>query len=333
LWADVDQVFARVKSPYGAWSPEQLNRRVDDLSKLLQSNPRDAGLIEQRAGLNACLGRYDEAALDFICVHGLSVPQRWNATSALFNALMQHEEVFARVAELRPDDLDLWQKKGQYHDLRGQWKQALPAYARASADSMYAYALLLTGDEDGYREACQRLAGRFGDTNEPDRARRLVEVCSAGPQSGIDPAQMAEWMQLAINAHRNKFTLNALAWAHYRAGQFDQTLQVLQEAMELPEPMLTSQAAFPLSLAYRGLGQEEEGRKWYRIGVANLDRVTPRTPYDSVPWAHEHWIGVNVWYREAKAVFEPTDPQASNTEKPEQRTHHGDTENTKRGKR
>ena len=50
--------------------------------------------------------------------------------------------------------------------------------------------------------------------------------------------------------------------------------------------------------------------------------------FQTAPWSPSHWLGVNVWYREAKAVFEPTEPQAPKTEEPEyrQRPHHGDKE-------
>jgi tetratricopeptide (TPR) repeat protein len=323
LWADVDQVFASVKSPYGAWSPAELKRRVDDLSKLLQSNPRDAGLLEQRAGLYAYLGRYDEAALDFIRANELLASRwGWDATSALFESLMQHEQVFARVAELRPDDVALRSQRGNYYALRGQWERALPDYARASQEQGWYYShacvLLLTGDEEGYRRVCRRMAAQLGETDQPHTAARLVGTCSAGPQSRIDPARIAQWADLAISSGRNKFTLEILAHARYRAGQLDQAVSLLQEAMDLPKGMMPkSAAAFPLALAHHGLGQEEESRKWYQIGVAELENITPRERDIPVSWACPHWLIVNVWYREAKTVFEPGEPQGPKTEEPE----------------
>jgi hypothetical protein len=81
--------------------------------------------------------------------------------------------------------------------------------------------------------------------------------------------------------------------------------------MALPEAMPNSEAAFPLALAYRALGQEEESRKWYQIGVTELDNVRPRNPDDPAPWAHVHWLNVNVWYREAKTVLGSTEKPAA----------------------
>ena len=128
-------------------------------------------------------------------------------------------------------------------------------------------------------------------------------ACSLSPRSGVEPARLVEWAGLAVRSRREKFTLQALAHAYYRAGRFDQTVKLLQEAMTLSDPEPQSNAAFPLALAYHGLGQKEESRKWYKIGIAELENITPRNPGDPVSWAPGHWLGVNVWYREAKAVF------------------------------
>ncbi|HUT91553.1 MAG TPA: protein kinase [Thermoguttaceae bacterium] len=297
-------------------------QRLDELSKSIQANPRDAGLLEERGRLYAGLGRYDEAARDFIRANELlASPWGWDPKSGLFDSLVQHEEVFARIAELRPDDLALWGQRGNYYALRGQWERALPDYARASdryqCEVLHAWALLMTGDEEGYRRVCGRMAARFGQTDQPDTALHMALACSAGPQSGIDPARIAGWAELSLRNGRNKFTLHALALAHYRAGQFDQAVTLLQEAIDLPkERMAKSEAAFPLALAYRGLGQEEEGRKWYQTGVAELEWIKSRKPDDPVSWGSSHWLNVNVWYREAKAVFEPTEPQGPKTEEP-----------------
>ena len=52
--------------PYRLLSKAALAQRLDELSKSIQANPRDAGLLEERGRLYAHLGRYDEAARDFV---------------------------------------------------------------------------------------------------------------------------------------------------------------------------------------------------------------------------------------------------------------------------
>jgi hypothetical protein len=114
---------------------------------------------------------------------------------------------------------------------------------------------------------------------------------------------------MALREGRNKFRLSALALAHYRNGQFGQTVALLQEAISLPDAIPNNEAAFPLALAYRGLGQEQESRRWYQLGVLELRNAIPPNSSDPAPWEVSHWLGVNVWYREAKAVFEPSEPR------------------------
>ena len=308
--------------PYGLSSKATDAQRLDELSKSIEANPRDASLLEARGRLYAQLEKYDEAARDFIHANELlASPAGWDATSALFDSLMQHEEVFAQIAELRPDDRDLWFQRGDYYVLRGQWQRAQPAHARASDLCMfahhYALVLLLTADEEGYRRLCRDAAAEFGQTDEPNAALQLARICSAGPQSGIDPARIVEWAQLSLRSGRNKYRLQALALACNRASQFDQAVTILQEGMDLPKGMMPkSAAAFPLALAHRGLGQEEEARKWYQIGVTELEWIKPQKQDHPVSWASWHWLTVNVWYREAKAVFEPDEAQGPKNEKP-----------------
>jgi WD40 repeat protein/serine/threonine protein kinase len=283
-------------------------KAAEIFQKLMQEFP-DAP--EYREALNWL--RADRAARDFLRANDLSASAvAWNPNSKPFHSLMQDEDLFARIAELRPGDVNLWGQRGNYFALRSQWKRALPAYARSGWHFEHACELLLTGDEDGYRRLCLGLADSLGRAGKPPV--ELALACSLSPRSGVEPARLVECAGLAVSSGRNKFTLQSLAYARFRAGQFDEAVKLLQEAMALPDAMPKSQAAFPLALAYRGLGQEEESRNWYQIGVDKLERITPRNPDDPVSWAPGHWLGVNVWYREAKTVFESADSQTPKTE-------------------
>ncbi len=300
--------------------PAKDAQRLDELSKLIRAHPRDAGLLEERGRLYTHLRQYDEAACDFIRANEVLSPQGgWDYSSGLFDFLMHHEEVFAAIAARRPDDLDLWGHRGTYCALRSQWERALAAYARASErfdcnwTVHYAHALLLTGDEDGYRRLCLQMAEQFGEADR--QATRLALACSLGPRSGVEPARIVKWADAAAASSRNKWRLELLAYAQYRAGQFQETVKVLDEAFALPDPAWKSQEAFVLALAYRGLGQQEEAWKWYRFGATALDDMTPRRTDDSVQRSACAWMGVNIWYREAKAVFQPPEKPSPQTKR------------------
>jgi serine/threonine protein kinase len=164
--------------------------------------------------------------------------------------------------------------------------------------------VVLVGDDDGYRRVCNRMAERlaFGETDIP--VDELPHVCALGPQSGVATAQVLAWANLVLRSGRNKHTVQTLAWAHYRAGEFEQAVQLLHETMGMPQAAPESEVAFPLALAYHGLRRKDESRRWHQIGLRELHGAAPREADQPAPWGHWHWLNVNVWYREAKTVFE-----------------------------
>jgi tetratricopeptide (TPR) repeat protein len=295
---------------------EGLAERLDGLCKSIQSDPRNASLLEDRGRLYAHLGRYDDAARDLIRANELLAPPGvWDCYSGLFDFLMQHEEVFTAIAARRRGDIHLWGHRGNYCAARSQWQRALTAYARASDPSNhmwqahYAFVLLLTGDEDGYRRLCLRMAERFGETEEATLS--LAMACSLSPRSGIDPIQIVKWAGPAVTLFPNKLSLIVLGYARYRAGQFDEAVKALEEAVAAPGAMPKGLAAFPMALASHKLGQQEEARKWYQLGVRVLSELAPKQPDDGAPsivaGAHVSLLHMSIWYREAKAELGLTD--------------------------
>jgi len=302
------QVLRLWELPESVWPEDAVVERLAQVSKSIEANP-DAELFHQRGRLYVRLGRFDEAARDFIRANELLASRRgWDETSGLFDSLMQHEEVFARIAELRPDDLSLWAHRGHYYALRGQWERALPDYAKASEKPLgqfeYAGVLLLTGDEEGYRRVCDRMVERFSQTAQPEAAFQSAHICVLSPRSGIDAEQMIRWAELRDRARRDGFSLFVLGAASYRVGHFEKAVEYFREANELPDAS-KSAFAFPFALALHQLGRSEESREWYRRGVVAWRNEEPQGPEDPAGWAVSHWLNVCVWHREAEAVFGP----------------------------
>jgi WD40 repeat protein len=308
-WANEEAEPVRLwQLPESVWPEKAVVERLDEVSASIKANPDDMQLFQQRGRLYAELGRYDEAARDFFRANELlASPGGWDHTSDVFDSLMQHDEVSARIAELCSNDLRYYTHRGRYHALRNQWDKALSDYARTNDKQFtfpfeYACILLLAGDEDGYRRLCDRLVTAFEET--PLGNPHVTGVYTLSPHSGVEPERLLEWAQLRDQADRDRFSLIAVGLASYRAGEFAKAVEFLQEANEQPDAS-ASMTAFPLALALRALERHEESQQWYRRGIQAVERETPATPNDPAGWAVTHWLRVNVWRREAEQAFGP----------------------------
>lgn len=336
--------------PESVWPEQAVLERLAQVSKSIEAGPADAKLLTQRGRLYVRLGRFDEAARDFIRSNEvLASPWGWDATSRVFQSLMERDEVFTRIAELRPDDTALWIACGQYHALRSQWERAVGDFARVVDTRafpydwpQYALLLLLTGADDEYRRLCAQMVERWGQTDNADTTLQLAFTCSLSGHSGVDPQQILRWARIADNHTRNKFSLRALSMANYRAGQAEQAVTLMHEVINQPDAGIGAATAFPLALFHHALGQKEEARRWYGLGVNELLNATPRDADVPAGWAVSHWMGANLLHRQAKALFGPTEgkpgesaedtprqaPEAKKTEPPQKE---GQKQETKSG--
>src|SRR5262245_9460253 len=149
---------------------------------------------------------------------------------------------------------------GLLHARRGRASYELGEWTRAAADHARAIALgdqteaiwfrhawlrLAVGDVEGYRRSCTTLLQRFGKTENPQDASTLAWVCVRTPEAVGDwtlPLQLAQQgvaasLQLtqqgfAASPDEDHSSRNTLGAAHYRAGQFAQAIQRLNEAMQ-----------------------------------------------------------------------------------------------------
>ena len=102
------------------------------LTPLLNVKPTDAMAWQLRGQVHAALGRTDEAAADFVQAIDLSDDMPWwfSPRKTVCRELARWDEVFEKVAELRPEETTLWIGRAQYRALRSQWAEAANDYAK-----------------------------------------------------------------------------------------------------------------------------------------------------------------------------------------------------------
>ncbi len=145
------------------------------------------------------------------------------------------DDVFARVIQARPDDCQLWIERGRALVLRSQWSEAAEAYRRAERRSIrietfeLACALLLSGDQDGYRELCASLMDDPDQPADATAAFHLARIASFGP-SGIEPKRAVSWARPIAREEGQPWHLHVLALTHYRAGDYVDTIRYCQQS-------------------------------------------------------------------------------------------------------
>lgn len=247
-------------------------------------------------------------------------PAPWALTHWLNLNVWYREAKPVLEPEVAPEDQESWIDRAYNAARRSQWAEAAESFERffEADDSVvvwrgggewfgYPYVLLLSGDRQDYREVCAKVAADSNKFRNWDGYSKAALMCTADPESGIDPAICVEWAEHALALQRNKFTLRALAAARYRAGQHEETVKLLKEAMaDYEEPL--ANAAFLIAAAHSQLGHNEESRKWYQMGIEELERLTADNADVPVPVVANHWLNINIWYREAKAVLKEEQP-------------------------
>src|SRR5262249_33794828 len=175
------------------------------------------------------------------------------------------DKAFAGVVELRPKDQTLWLGRARYHAKRSQWEQAAADFARALVLKPphhhwieHSCALLLTGHADTHRQFCATAVEQTDKSIEPFTAYILARTCALSPDSGVDPERIVTWARQALTTDRRRAEyLYALSAALYRAGQFAQVIDTLEDAgdrMALSDQLI-------LAMTHFRLGHADEARK------------------------------------------------------------------------
>jgi tetratricopeptide (TPR) repeat protein len=193
-------------------------------------------------------------------------------------------------------ELGLWNEAASFVT------QALDRRSRSETESerMFAPVLLLAGDSSGYRRLCAEMVQRPLNYAFP-----VLWTCAAAPEGLKDPGVL---LRLA-NAIRDSgahdtWNLSVQGLARYRAGQYQQALELLRQAVAANE---NCQPAWPiLAMTYHRLGQTEPARHWLKKAEESYEsacKVTVGPGPFQLPWEANWWdlALFQVLLREARA--------------------------------
>ena len=227
--------------------------------------------------------------------------------------------------EQNPDALGiLWTRGAAYAHL-GQWDKAAADLAPQGVNSVWpnsdfslqlACLRLLQDDVPGYRQVCQQLIERAGQSKEGitgNNAYMLLRTCTMFPKGGTDPAEVLLWTDRAVASQpKTAWYLHTLALAHYRADHFDQAVHYCHESQKV-DPKLAGRIVnqLLLAMAYQRLVQRDEARRTWQE-VAQWREAVGRGTYKGdgtfPPDMHlSDWLEFQVLYREAETLIGPDD--------------------------
>jgi tetratricopeptide (TPR) repeat protein len=288
---------------------------VRHLDALIAVDPESWILFTRRGRAHTELGRWQEAITD---------------ASQAIALRPEHDQLWKQQG--------LWLMRGNAHAELGRWEQSIADLTSAidqdpgNADPQIGLALayLAEGVIDGYRKACSRLLREYGQRNDPRFINSVAWTCIVAPEALEDREAVVRCARAAMKGaskDSNKHdVLRTLGAATYRAGQFEEAIGHLNDALKsLPEPGAKPDAADPggvspgptpggdardwlfLAMGHHRLGHAEEARRWLDKAVASINRATESRPEDTSSGSRIDWrtrLSYQVLRREAKGLID-----------------------------
>ena len=170
--------------------------------------------------------------------------------------------------------------------------------------------MLMAGDLDGYRRFCAAMKERTAWSKDVNNVWKLSLIRLLAPDSGAD---LSAAERLAVpNEEQNPNSLwirHVRGLAQYRGGRHEEAVATLLPlALDHADWGEVSRTWPSLALAYHGLGNQVEARKWLEKTRDLRRRSTPRFGRDPIvwagPWSDEgNWIDFELLAREAEATL------------------------------
>ncbi len=186
-----------------------------------------------------------------------------------------------KAVKLRRDNSQVWAERGKLYADLGLWEEAAPDFAEEFAllppdddpTIWYKHALLrlVTGDKKGYDAVCERMLDHFRQTDELPVAVAIARTWGLGadrvPESlwaVLEKAgeKSAPGVPKGIRDRSNPWYQYMRTMAHYRAGQYEDSIDLLLKANKAYQgDRLNILTDLGLALAYGRAGRKEEAAK------------------------------------------------------------------------
>jgi tetratricopeptide (TPR) repeat protein len=169
----------------------------------------------------------------------------------------------------------------------------------------YAGVLTLAGDVASARDFVAWAVARAGTPVAPDVAFLLARTVGTAPELARDSTQALHWADEAVARSKPPWYLYALGLALYRAGQYPEAIERLEESdAGWSDIHGKTQVRLVLAMAHHRLGAARRAQEQLARALA----LIPRTGIDMMA---ADWIGIQLLRREADALI----PNGSRPEK------------------
>jgi WD40 repeat protein/serine/threonine protein kinase/tetratricopeptide (TPR) repeat protein len=264
----------------------QWDKAIDAYSRAIELGADGWGIRAERGSAHAALRRWETAEADYL-----------------------------EAIELKGDHWQVWERLGSVQAELGSWDKADAAFVKAAAKAdqpgpWHALALLQLrrGDREGYRKTCADLLERFGQANNFFVLHQVARACVLGPEAGVDRARIVPLAEGGVKVSPQYAPyLATLGAAHYRAGQFDDGVRRLNEAVKAYGNVGTSDTWLYLAMTHHRLRQPEEAKRWLDKAVEwveqNVREKPPGAAPPALPWQQR--LELQLLLQEARELVKP----------------------------
>ncbi len=259
------------------------------LDHMIESRPRLAILYLERARAYIRRNRLNDAAADY-----------------------------AKAVDVGRETPLFWFEKARFDRDRGKWQEAAMAVREGLVlephDHYQWYdssaLALFIGDQETYRRICRELLDRFGQSDDPIVAERVLKACVLVPDLGLDQnvvQKLADRVVTGTDKHMsNPFFQLARGIADFRAGRPAQAIERLQRCLEYPSlagPEHITLTRLFLSMAYEQTGRKDEARRTFEQARARIDAEHENWKREGTAKGNSDWLRSMSVLREAQALI------------------------------